>query len=114
MSDAVFDRGAYFPSPMTDWYRERPFKVAFVASLLIHAVLIALVPGFRAVVIEPPTVLNVEIILPEEPQVRPMPPPPVTKPTPPQRTVEKIEPRRQNRNLGHPDVRFVGGGIFFC
>ena len=72
MSDAVLDRGAYFPSPMTDWYRERPFKVAFVASLLIHAVLIALVPGFRAVVIEPPKVLNVEIILPEQPQVQPM------------------------------------------
>jgi protein TonB len=92
---------------MTDWYRERPFKVAFVASLLIHAVLIALVPGFRAVVIEPPKVLNVEIVLPEQPQVRPMPlrevvpPAPVTTPAPPQRTVEEtvvrpepqIEPR---------------------
>jgi len=107
MSDAVFDRGFYFPSPMTDWYRERPFKVAFVASLLIHAVLIALVPGFRAVVIEPPTVLNVEIVLPEQPQVRPMPmrevvpQAPVTTPPPPQRNVEQtvarpepqIEPR---------------------
>jgi periplasmic protein TonB len=108
MSDAVFDRGFYFPSPMTDWYRERPFKVAFVASLLIHAALIALVPGFRAVVIEPPTVLNVEIVLPEQPQVRPMPmrevvpPAPVmTPPPPPQRSVEQtvarpepqIEPR---------------------
>jgi protein TonB len=107
MSDAVFDRGFYFPSPMTDWYRERPFKVAFVASLLIHAVLIALVPGFRAVVIEPPTVLNVEIVLPEQPQVRPMPmrevvpPAPVMTPPPPQRSVEQtvsrpepqIEPR---------------------
>jgi periplasmic protein TonB len=107
MSDAVFDRGFYFPSPMTDWYRERPFKVAFVASLLIHAVLIALVPGFRAVVIEPPKVLNVEIVLPEQPQVRPMPmrevvpPAPVTTPPPPQRSVEQtvarpepqIEPR---------------------
>src|SRR6185436_19700273 len=47
MSDAVFDRGVYFPSPMTDWYRERPFKVAFVLSLLIHAALLAFVPGFR-------------------------------------------------------------------
>ena len=98
MSDAVFDRGFYFPSPMTDWYRERPFKVAFVASLLIHAALIALVPGFRAVVIEPPTVLNVEIVLPEQPQVRPM---PMREVVPPQRSAEQtvtrpepqIEPR---------------------
>jgi len=107
MSDAVLDRGFYFPSPMTDWYRERPFKVAFVVSLLIHALLIALVPGFRAVVIEPPAVLNVEIVLPEQPQVRPMPmrevvpQAPVTTPPPPQRNVEQtvarpepqIEPR---------------------
>ena len=70
MFDAALDRG-YFPSPMTDWYRERPFKVAFVASLLIHAALIALVPGFRAVVFEPPKVLNVEIILPEQPLAPP-------------------------------------------
>ncbi len=107
MSDAALDRGSYYPSPMTDWYRERPFKVAFVASLLIHAALIALVPGFRAVVIEPPKVLNVEIVLPEQPQVRPTPlrevapPAPVTTPAPPQRTVDEtvvrpepqIEPR---------------------
>ncbi len=71
---------------MTDWYRERPFKVAFVASLLIHAALIALVPGFRAVVFEPPKVLNVEIILPEEPLA---PPAPVRSPPPPQRIVEE-------------------------
>lgn len=99
MSNAVLDRGFYFPSPMTDWYRERPFKVAFVASLLIHAVLIALVPGFRAVVIELPTVFNVEIVLPQQPQVRPtpmrevVPPAPVTTPPPPQRTVEQLVTR---------------------
>jgi protein TonB len=87
MSDAVFDRGLYFPSPMTDWYRGRPFKVAFVGSLLIHAALIALIPGFRAVVIEPPKVLNVEIVLPEQPLVRPMPLPEVVPPAPPQRAV---------------------------
>ena len=52
---------------MTDWYRDRPFRVAFVASLLIHAALIALVPGFRAVVFEPSKVLDVEIIVPEPP-----------------------------------------------
>jgi protein TonB len=83
---------------MTDWYRERAFKVAFVASLLVHAALIALVPGFRAVVFEPPKVLNVEIVLPEQSLA---PPAPVRSPPPPQRIVEetpfqpeaKIEPR---------------------
>jgi periplasmic protein TonB len=91
MSDAALDRGFYLPSPITDWYRERPFKVAFVASLLIHAALIALVPGFRAVVFEPPKVLNVEIILPEQPLA---PLAPVTTPPPPQvRPEPQIEPR---------------------
>jgi len=91
MSDAALDRGFYFPSPITDWYRERPFKVAFVASLLIHAALIALVPGFRAVVFEPPKVLNVAIILPEQPLA---PPALVTTPPPPQvRPEPQIEPR---------------------
>ncbi|MGH8692934.1 MAG: TonB family protein [Burkholderiales bacterium] len=117
MSDAALERGFYYPSPMTDWYRERPFKVAFVASLLIHAALIALVPGFRAVVIEPPKVLNVEIVLPEQPKVRPMPlrevvpPAPVTTPAPPQRTVEEtvlrpepqIEPRPEPMVVPKPE-----------
>lgn len=113
MSDAVFDSGFYFPSPMTNWYRERPFKVAFVASLLIHAALIALVPGFRTVMVEPPKVLNVEIVLPEQPQVRPtslrevVPPAPVTTPAPPQRTVEEtvVRPELQIEPRPEPVVR---------
>ncbi|MGQ0577680.1 MAG: energy transducer TonB [Betaproteobacteria bacterium] len=101
MSDAVLDSGFHYPSPMTDWYRERPFKVAFAASLFIHAALIASVPGFRAVIIEPPKVLEVEIILPEEIQVRPMPlrevapPAPVTVPAPPPPTVEETPVRAE-------------------
>jgi protein TonB len=107
MSDAVLDRGFYYPSPMTEWYRERPFKVAFVASLLIHAALIALVPGFRAVVIEPPKVLNVEIVLPEQPQVRPMPLREVVPPAPPQRTVEEtvVRPEPQIEPRPEPVMR---------
>ncbi|HKQ24628.1 MAG TPA: TonB family protein [Burkholderiales bacterium] len=71
---------------MTDWYRDRPFRVAFVASLLIHAALIALIPGFRAVVFEPSKVLDVEIIVPEPP-----PAPTTTERSlpPPQRIVEE-------------------------
>ena len=57
---------------MRDWYRERPFKVAFVVSVVIHAALIAVMPGFRSVPIETPRVLEVEIVpmqAPPEPRV---------------------------------------------
>ncbi len=109
MSDAVLDRGFYYPSPMTDRIRERPFKVAFAASLLIHAALIALVPGFRAVIIEPPKVLNVEIVLPEQPQLWPMPlrevvpPTPITVPAPPQRSVEEAPVRPEQQTAPRPE-----------
>ena len=110
MTDIVLDQGAFFPSPLTGWYRERPFKVALVGSLLVHAALIAAVPGFRAVVIEVPQVLNVEILKEKLPQpvvpapvrrqpeprpevVQPPPmvePPPMVKPlAPPPPVVEK-------------------------
>jgi protein TonB len=85
MSDATLDRGLYFPSSMTDWYRERPFKVAFAVSLVIHAALIAFIPGFRSVPIEPPRVLQVEIT-PNEPlpiprvQEKPVVPPKIVEP----------------------------------
>jgi protein TonB len=105
MSDAVFDRGLYFPSPMTDWYRGRPFKVAFVGSLLIHAALIALIPGFRAVVIEPPKVLNVEIVLSEQPQAQPTPSREAMPP--PQRTAEEklVRPEPQIEPRPEPVLR---------
>lgn len=95
MSDIAFDRGGYFPSPLTEWYRERPFKLALAGSLLIHAALLAVVPGFRSVPPDMPKVLDVEI-LKEEPPVaqtpvrrQPLPevkrevePPPVEPPKP--------------------------------
>jgi protein TonB len=92
---------------MTDWYRGRPFKVALVGSLLIHAALIALIPGFRAVVIEPPKVLNVEIVLPEQPLVRPMTLREVVPPAPPQRTVveELVRPEPQIEPRPEPVMR---------
>jgi protein TonB len=102
MSDATIDRGFYFPSPMTDWYRERPFKVAFAVSLLIHAVLIAFIPGFRSVPIEPPRVLQVEIT-PNEPipiprvQEKPVIPPKIPEP--------RIERVPQPERLPEPVVR---------
>lgn len=118
MPDIALDQGAYFPSPLTEWYRERPFKVALVGSLLVHAALLAFIPGFRSVVIDVPQVLNVEILKEEQPQPmapapikrqpepRPVesrpeeivPPPPVVEPTPPQPVVEqpvlRPEPKR--------------------
>lgn len=113
MSEIALDQGAYFPSPLTEWYRERPFKVALVGSLLVHAALLAVVPGFRSVTIEVPTVLNVEILNQEQPQpVAPTPikrqpeprpevmPPPQAEPLPPQPVVEqpvmRPEPKRMD------------------
>lgn len=72
MSDTTLDRGLYFSSSMTDWYRERPFKVAFAVSVVVHAVLIAFIPGFRSVPIETPRVLEVEITPREAPPIPPV------------------------------------------
>lgn len=89
MSEAALDRGLYFSSPMSDWYRERPFKVAFVVSVLIHGALIAFIPGFRSVPIETTRVLEVEIA----PDVAPTIPRIQEKPVVPPKIVEpKIEP----------------------
>jgi protein TonB len=54
---------------MTEWYRERSFKVAFAVSVVVHAALIAFIPGFRSVPIESPRVLEVEIAPREAPPV---------------------------------------------
>jgi periplasmic protein TonB len=109
MSDAALDRGLYFRSPMTDWYRARAFKVAFAVSLVIHAALIAFIPGFRSVPIETPRVLEVEIV-PQEalpiPRIQ-------ERPVVPPKTVEpKIEPipepvlrQRQPEPMPEPVVR---------
>ena len=85
MSDAALDRGLYFSTSMTDWYRERPFRVAFAVSVVIHAVLIASIPGFRSVPIETPKVMEVEIAAQEIPpiprvQEKPVAPPKAVEP----------------------------------
>ncbi len=69
MSDIALDRGALISDPFTDWYRGRPFQIAFAASVIIHALLIALAPDLRSVQIEAPRVLNVEIVIPEDRQI---------------------------------------------
>src|SRR5258706_14590128 len=95
---AVLERGLYFPSPMRDWYGERPFKGAFVVSMVIHARLIAFIPGFRSVPIETPRVLEVEIVpmhAPPEPRVEEK---PVILP---KMVAPKVEPAAE-RGLGGP------------
>lgn len=108
MSDITFDQGGSFPSPLTEWYRERPFKLALAGSLLIHAVLIAALPGLRSVPPDLPKVLDVEILKEETPVVqaplrkqpppevkREVEPPPVEQPKPvvqPPRPVEQVKP----------------------
>jgi len=109
MPDIALDQGGYFPSPLTEWYRERPFKVALVGSLLVHALLLAMVPGIRSVAVDVPKVLNIEILKEEQPQpvvTAPARRQPEAKPEvvpPPQPVVEqpvvrpepKIEPRTE-------------------
>jgi protein TonB len=110
MSDIAFDQGGLFPSPLTEWYRERPFKLALAGSLLVHALLLALVPGFRAVPHDVPKVMDVEILREETPVARVpvqkqapppvkreevVPPPVVETPTPvvePPKPVEQVKP----------------------
>lgn len=89
MSDATFDSVAYFSSP-TDWYSGRAFKVAFAASVAVHAVLIAALPGLRAVPVDSPPVLQVDIAqtAPEVPVI-----PIETAPVAPPKRVEPREER---------------------
>lgn len=91
MSEVTLDRALFLPDTFGDWYRARPFQIAFALSIVIHAGLIALVPGFRTPVTEQPTVLSVNIVQPEQPQQRipqtraAVPPPPAIVPLEPQR-----------------------------
>ena len=75
---------------MTDWYRERPFKVAFAVSLVIHAVLIAFIPGLRSVQIETPRVLDVEIVPMQAPALPQIEEKPVVLPKMVEPTVEPV------------------------
>ena len=62
MSEAAINTSDLFASSVTDWYRARPFKVAFALSVIVHAAVLALVPGFRSVPVELPRVLEVELM----------------------------------------------------
>ncbi len=90
---------------MTDWYRERPFKVAFAVSVVIHATLIAFIPGFRSVPIETPRVLDVEIVPMQAPPTVPrIQERPVVQP----KTVEpKVEPIPEPVSSRQPRTRDV-------
>jgi protein TonB len=51
-------------NPLVQWYRERPSQVAFAASIVFHALVIAFIPGLRPVSIETQRVLTVRIAEP--------------------------------------------------
>jgi protein TonB len=91
MSDVALDRGVYLADTFTEWYRERPFQIAFAASILIHALLIVFIPGLRSVQIADPQVLNVEIVIPEE--QRPISQRQATPPQPEVAQVPEVMPR---------------------
>src|SRR3954468_25088302 len=101
MSDVTFESAVYFPSP-TDWYHGRAFKVAFAASVVIHGVLIAGLPGLRAVPPDSPLVLQVEIA-----QTEAEVPLTETRPVPPERIEPREEPVPQPRRLKLPSEPLV-------
>ncbi len=92
---------AAFDAPPT-WYRLPSVKVAFIASLLLHALAIALLPSLRVPEPNIPPPLTVELVRePPPPIAKPEapPPPPVVKAmpkpmTPPVRRTEP-EPQRE-------------------
>lgn len=102
MSDAALDRGLYFSTSMTDWYRERSFRVAFAVSVVIHAVLIAFIPGFRSVPIETPKVMEVEITAQEAPPISRVQEKPVV---PPKAVEPRIEPKPEPEPIPEPVVK---------
>jgi len=88
MSAVTFEETSPELEQFVDWYRKRPTQLAFAASLALHALLIAVIPGFRSVPLETPTVLTVRIVNQEplpEPVINPQPvsePEPVPVPEP--------------------------------
>ena len=113
MTDAALDSRGYFPSTMTDWYRERPFKVAFALSVVVHAALIALIPGFRSVSVEPPPVMEVQIVPDESApiprvQEKPVPAPRIIQPRiepAPEAVTRQPEPEQKTEPTPEPVVR---------
>jgi TonB family protein len=113
MSDLALDRTIYLPEPFVEWYRERAFQFTFAASLIVHALLIALVPAMRTVSIEPPLTLNVELAVPRpepakaEVREEKLAPPPLLAPrlTPPvEREPQRDEPVRPEQAKVIPRV----------
>jgi TonB family protein len=83
MTELALDRLTYLPEPFVEWYRARVFQLAFGLSVIVHALLIALVPGIRTKSLELPAAISVELapVNPEIPakpvrQVKEPPPPP--------------------------------------
>src|SRR5688572_2495495 len=89
MSEMSLDKGIPFPDLLQIAAPERPFKLALAGSLLIHAFLLAFVPGFRPAEIKLPKVLDVQIIA-EEPLGAP--PRPNFEPAP--QRLSELEPSR--------------------
>jgi periplasmic protein TonB len=79
----------FFLDVSTDWYRERPVKVAFVLSLLVHATAIALLPGLRVPSPEAPAPLVVELVAAPPPES----PAPVAQPEPQRQPVQPVKRR---------------------
>lgn len=91
MSELILGNGGLYAPAFPTWQRKRPFYAALVASLLMHAALISVIPGFRAVPFEAREPLTVEIIEAA--------PAPQAVQQPPQR---KAEPERRAEPPANP------------
>jgi periplasmic protein TonB len=79
----------------TSWYRLPSVKVAFIASVLLHAAAIVLLPNLRVPEPNVPPPLTVELV--REPPPQPLPPPAQAQPQPPPPPVVKERPKPVTR-----------------
>src|SRR3954466_13351656 len=76
----------------TSWYRLPSVKVAFIASVLLYAAAIVLLPNLRVPEPRVPPPLTVELVREPPPQPLP-PPPPQAQPQPPPPRVVRERPK---------------------
>jgi periplasmic protein TonB len=125
MASVTFNEANSGLEQFVTWYRERPTQLAFAVSLILHALLIVFIPGFRSVPVETPTVLTVQIVntdpvvekvrepepvvRQEQPRPQPQPPvpPAIVAPAPLPRVVEQepLRPRQVVEPQPTPMVR---------
>lgn len=88
--------------PFVSWYRKRPTQLALAASLLVHALLIAAMPGFRSVPLDTPSVLTVQIVSEKVPVEETVAPQQLPEPEPVVRREEALPETAESVELPAP------------